>query len=680
MKEVEHLTYIESLFKSNNTLLVETSTSYRDFLDECSPFIEEYSKATSKFISLSPDNSREDLLRIISSWIANKTIIFHPPGTTPSKMNFEEDCLRDKAGEFVDPIACYIFTSGSTDKAKAIPLSFNNLFHAAKSFSNHYDISKNDYLPITLPLYHVGGLLIFIRTITNGASTSIHRPGNLLANTFSKSPNYLSVVPLQLERIIDTPNELDFFSDTTFIIGGAKTSKSTLQKVSAYRLKASSTYGMTETCAMVMATPVTSDLKTLMSVGSPLQDVSISFSESRTLNITTPSASPLFKDSTIKTMDLAEQRDGLFYILGRVDNVFISGGENINPTEIESTLRESGVEDPYIIPVDDLHLGQKSLLFYRGERTPHETKNLIRNVLSAHKRPRHIIKVPECAFDGIKIKKSILKDLAPHYARLDQAQQTIPFKTHGDPRNPWIILIHGFMGDKSDWDKVSGHLKEDFFIVAIDTPGHGEAPISADMSLEKYQMMFTEFSKTIQTPFHLLGYSQGGRIALGLVLRGLEVESLILESAALGIVDTTERERRYQADLKMFKNISSPKDLREFLTYWYENPLFGELKNHSNFQGLLDYKEQSNWRLWQESLKCFSVGIQPDYRILLERHKGLRALTICGERDHKYLAASKEMETRFNFKYSMIRDSSHNTHFEAPKAFVEVVSNFLKTL
>ncbi len=678
MRIIEESTHLQSLFESSEILLLDSNTSYKEFYAEASSLSKDYLQIKDKNLSLVPENSREYLLKILAAWIAGKSIILHAPGTPPSVVKEYEDSLKDNHLNFLDPIACYIFTSGSTAKPRAIPLSFKNLFTAARNYSLHYNVKEEDYLPITLPLYHVGGLLIFIRTIFNCAKTSLHRPGNLKSSEFKTYPNFLSVVPLQLERIIANSSELEFFKETVFIIGGAKTSLKTLEDISKNNLKASSTYGMTETCAMIMATPVSSNSEVLKSVGAPFRDVEITLSKDQTMTITTPSASPLFENSTIQTSDQVKIENGHYYIIGRIDDIFISGGENINPLEIENTLRENGIEDPYITPIEDKLLGQKSILFYRGEKTPLEVRELARNSLSPHKRPRHFIKVPSCAFSGIKIKKTTLKEVAPFYARIDQATSVFPLVTCGDPRNPWIILIHGFMGDKEDWRKLTKLLENDFFTIAIDVPGHGENKNVDEVSLEKFQMDFTKFSTILSHPFHLLGYSQGGRLALGLVLRGLSVESLILESASLGIVDEDERERRYQSDLKMFKNTNSSEDLRSFLTYWYENPLFGELKNHASFNELLNKLSQHDWKLWQEALKGFSVGIQPDYRLLLSRVKDLRALTICGEKDHKYLAASKEMEAKFKFSFSKIEDCAHNTHFEKTEEFARTLSNFLK--
>ncbi len=678
MKSMNTISKLLQLFIRDNNLIFAPNYTYKEFLEFSKERSQQFKSNENSEISLCVENTLEHLIDIFSIWLLNKSVILHPLGTPKEIIQEYELEIKKMYQDSKEDIACYIFTSGSTSRPKPIPLTFSNLLTAADNYNKHFNITEKSYLPITLPLYHVGGLLIFFRAVSANAKISIHKPGSLKASDFSKTPSHLSVVPLQLERILDSKVELDFFKETVFVIGGAKTSLNTLKRIEDNNLNASSTYGMTESCAMIMATEVTSELEVLKSVGSPLEGVSISLSEDQTIIIKSPTISPIFKDQTIHTNDKAYFDSGLYFIEGRVDDVFISGGENINPLEIEKVFLEEGLEDAFIIPVDDIKYGKKSFLFYRGEKSVDEVRNIAKDKLTSFKRPRHYFKIPEFAFSGIKIKKSILKEVAPMYANIDLAGDIFPFDYYGDPRKPWVVFLHGFMGDKSDWKNIVDILKLDFFCLCLDTPGHGDNNLEYT-SLSDYQKEFKEFTNILNHKFHLAGYSQGGRIAQGLVLNGLSVESLILESTSPGIVDEEERERRYKTDLKMFKNITSKDDLRKFLIYWYENPLFGDLKNHHNFNDLLQRRSSADWNLWQKSMNIFSVGNQPDYREGLSRIAPLKAITICGENDHKYVASSMEYKTKYKFDFAKISNSSHNTHFENPKEFAKVVSNFLKS-
>lgn len=670
--------YLKDLFKRNTLLFKGSNYTYRSFYETALKVSKKHLVCTDQYISLCPENNETALIEILAIWIAKKTVILHAPGTPVETIqNYKDQILNQNISS--SPIACYILTSGSTNGPKAIPLSFNNLFFAAKGFQKHFNLSTDHYLPITLPIYHVGGLMIFIRSVYVGAKVSIHSPGSILPEDLLDRPSFMSVVPLQLERIIDCPKSLKFFKDSIFIIGGAKTSLNTLNRIEQNNILASSSYGMTETCAMVMATEVTSSSKVLRTVGRPFHGVRLELSSESTLIIKSESVSPIISNGEVRTNDQVSVVDNNYIIEGRVDDIFISGGENINPAEIESAFISKGIDEAYIISVPDKKFGEKSILFYRSTISEADVIEISNNHLTPFKRPRHFFKIPEFSFSGIKVKKSTLKEIAPLYVKLEQAKSIFPLNYIGDPRRPWIVLLHGFMGDKHDWLQVGEELKNDFFTISIDLPGHGENHELGNCSLEEFQKDFFKFSKLLNHNFHLLGYSQGGRLALGLVLKGLEVQSLILESASLGIVDEEEREKRYKTDLSLFKNIKNSEDLESFLTYWYENPLFGDFKNLDSFGEILEYKKNYDWSLWQESLKSFSVGIQPDYRQELSRIKSLKALTICGEKDHKYLAASMEMKTKFGFNFIKIPSASHNTHAENPTIFSKEITKFLNS-
>ncbi|WP_372654931.1 alpha/beta fold hydrolase [Halobacteriovorax sp.] len=679
MKKIELPSNFIQLFNSDENFIMNSKVTFNEFLNKAKARSNFYKDDKRKCISLSVENTLENLIEILSLWLLNKSVILHSPDTPEDTV---EEYEREINNTYLDSsfnISCFIFTSGSTAKPKAIALTFENIFTAAKNYNEHFNIKPTSYLPITLPIYHVGGLLIFIRALLAGAQTSIHTPGKLTAREFKEAPTHLSVVPLQLERILDKKDDLEFFRNTVFVIGGAKTSLRTLERIEENNISASSTYGMTETSAMIMATEVSSKVDILKSVGRPLNGVNISLSDKQTIIINSPTISPVYPDQVITTNDRAHQKDGLYFIEGRIDDVFISAGENINPLEIENNFIEEGLEDAYIIPVDDETYGQKSFLFYRGNASEKEVKSIAKKKLSPFKRPKHYFKVPDFAFSGIKIKKATLKELAPVYANIDDASSVFPLNYQGDPRRPWIIFLHGFMGDKDDWSEIINILKDEFFCLCIDTPGHGENKKVDYQTLNEYQEEFKHFTNLLNHKFSLVGYSQGGRIAQGLILNGLNVEGLILESTSPGIVDEEERERRYKTDLKMFKNVTNQDELKKFLIYWYQNPLFGELKNHPHFNGLLQRKISIDWKLWQKSMNVFSVGNQPDYREGLSRLKGLKGLTICGENDHKYIASSMEYKTKYKFEFSKISKAAHNTHFENPQEFADIVSKFLKS-
>ncbi|OUR94069.1 hypothetical protein A9Q84_18320 [Halobacteriovorax marinus] len=681
------------LFNSENTFLLEELMSYHSFYSNCLRRAKALNLDHSKIISININNTYEDLELLFALWMCKKTVVLHS-SLTPVHERKEKDQLLGakllseiyKKEEVVEDsislnqVACYIFTSGSTSRPKAIPLSFKNLFFSANNFNQHYKVKEDQFLPITLPLYHVGGLLIALRSLLEKSHTQVLTPGKLKSDHFTKSPDFLSVVPLQMDRILEDTKELKFFKNTSFILGGAKASIKTLKALEKNKLLTSTTYGMTETSAMCMATELTTELEVLKTVGKPFAGIKVSISADKKISITGDCVTPLFLNHTIATNDLASvQNNGNYEIHGRADSTFISGGENINPQEIEDTLNILGIIRPSIVGVKDEVLQKKAVLFHQTDKDELEVREICRKNLHPHKIPKHIFPYPEFSLSGIKVKKALLEDLAQHYIQLEKSKEFFPLTYAGDPRNSWIVFIHGFMGRKEDWSEVFSELARDFFVIGIDCPGHGENNIKEPFSLADFQSDFKKFSDCLEHDFSLVGYSQGGRLALGITLLELpQITSLILESASAGIEDEMEKERRYKSDQTMFKNIHSTSALASFLEYWYKNSIFGELSNHKNFNKVIESKLNHDPFQWQQALNTFSVGRQENYRAHMKKIGHIPKMTIIGALDHKYLAQAKELEMKFKYEFVSIKNVSHNTHFENPTAFCQAIREFLQ--
>ncbi|WP_127716354.1 alpha/beta fold hydrolase [Halobacteriovorax sp. HLS] len=681
---------IKDLLDSDHLFIEKEKLSYRDFYKLCLENAHTISNR-SKLVSIQVTNDLQSLIDIFSLWIIGKEIILYSAqepqssllkynkelGATPIEKNGNHfNNTLESTNSLLDT-ACYIFTSGSTSRPVAIPLSFENLFSSADQFNDFYHVEHGHYLPITLPLYHIGGLMIAMRVVRAKASLDLCQASNMKEAEFSRRPSFLSVVPLQLDRILNSTEKF-FFKDTIFILGGAKTKMKILEEIQKNNFLASSTYGMTETSAMCFATEVTSSPEVLESVGKPLRETTCSISKNGTLVLSGKCISSLFPNGKIQTKDLVRiDEHGNYHIQGRADDVFISGGENINPHEIEETLFNNGVKEAYIIGVEDEKFQHVSVLFYDDSFSESEIISLCKKTLHPHKVPRHFFKLERCT-QGIKVKKSNLHKMAQALILIKQKAKSIPFITAGDPEKDWIIFLHGFMGQKEDWLGTFEFLKDDFFLIALDCPGHGDYLQDDQDYIQDFISNFCNFIRELKRPIHLVGYSQGARLALSCALKGLNLSSLVLESGSIGIVDEDERKKRLASDQSMFKNIKTKEQLYDFLDYWYSNPIFGTIKSHPDFISMLKNKLKHNPKYWQDALNVFSVGNQADFRDKM-KNLSMPRLTITGVHDHKYYAQSKELETKFGFAFTPITDASHNTHLQRTEQFSNALKIFLSS-
>ncbi len=251
----------------------------------------------------------------------------------------------------------------------------------------------------------------------------------------------------------------------------------------------------------------------------------------------------------------------------------------------------------------------------------------------------------------------------------------IHYTERGDPKNPVLIFLHGFLGSQKDWIEVTKILSTFYFCISPDLPGHGNSSFEIN-SFPKFNVWLDGLIKYLgSASVNIAGYSMGGRIALNFFCSfPNKVEKLILESAHPGIEDDKKRQKRYMLDEKRAKLITENYD--EFLRNWYDLPLFGELKKNPNFNIYIQNRKNNNPDFLSKSLLAFSAGLQPNFMNCLFK-KSNSILLICGEKDKKYKQLYSEM-TQQNKSLSLsVINCGHSVHFEKPEQFAEHIQRFL---
>ncbi len=256
------------------------------------------------------------------------------------------------------------------------------------------------------------------------------------------------------------------------------------------------------------------------------------------------------------------------------------------------------------------------------------------------------------------------------------------FKTYGDKTKQPLLMLHGFMGESSDFDSLAEKLQENFFCIALDLPGHGETRCDEDddYTIEKTSEAINKFlmSEKIKSP-HLYGYSMGGRVVFYLLTHYSESFSKsIVESSSPGLKTESEKIERQQKDLLLSKRMTM-QPMVEFLEDWYNLELFSSIDKTSDaFQNMIVQKSKNNISKLALSLKHLGTGAMPSLWDSLDKIQ-TDVLLITGSLDKKYKSIAHEISDKHeNFSYEIIDDASHNVHFEQEEQIYKIVINYLK--
>jgi 2-succinyl-6-hydroxy-2,4-cyclohexadiene-1-carboxylate synthase len=260
-------------------------------------------------------------------------------------------------------------------------------------------------------------------------------------------------------------------------------------------------------------------------------------------------------------------------------------------------------------------------------------------------------------------------------------QLHLHFLTAGKPSNPAVLFMHGFLGSAMDWGNITDHLSKEFYCISLDLPGHGNTVIKGDAQMYSMEGISGEIYRFIkknklQHP-SLLGYSMGGRLALYLAVSYPQIwTKIILVSSSPGLRTVRERSDRVLHDERLALKLEGEL-LEDFLSFWYDQPLFKTLVEHKDYKSLYLRRLKNNPSTLAQSLRLMSTGKQrPLWRDIsaIDHH----VLLLAGEQDKKYCKIMTEMDKLSpKARLQVIKKSGHNMPFEQPLVFYEQVHKFL---
>lgn len=290
-----------------------------------------------------------------------------------------------------------IYTSGSTGTPKLAIHSLKNHIASAIGSNTLIPIESSSRLLMSLPLFHIGGLALVFRALLSGASLWFHDRADDADYLATNQISHISLVATQLRRLLAQLITNKYpLQIRAALVGGGPVSTELITEAVQDGIPCYTTYGMTEMSSQIATNDLHNSIHVL-----PYRELKISqnneilvkgdvlfqgYLHNNKLQL------PVDKEGWFHTKDLGKFDNGTLKILGRLDNQFISGGENIQPEAIERILlQHPSVTACCVVPVNDPQYGQRPFAFIHTE-LPLETaigdiKAFLEKNLASYMRP-----------------------------------------------------------------------------------------------------------------------------------------------------------------------------------------------------------------------------------------------------------------------------------------------------
>ena len=360
-----------------------------------------------------------------------------PKSVTSMEFESMESMLHNGEQDIFDwivndnDIAAIMNTSATTGQFKSVPLRWSQIKAHVQASQEVLGRSEQDNWLMVLPLFHVSGLSILMRSLYNGTAMTImesYDEEQVLQCIHDGRINMMSLVPTILKNL---EPRIIHHQLRVILLGGEFIPRPLVDACVEKQLPIYKTYGMTETFSQSVTMPVLLNLNKLDSVGKPLPGMTVHIVNPDVdgvgeIHLNGPmvmrgyiNREPIHGDFNTDDMGYVDE-DGFLYILNRRTDLIISGGENIYPKEIEDTVYAmQGVKECAVIPVADTKWGQVPALFVAfddidalGTDLKMIVRDYISSKLAKYKVPKYITIMDALPRNGTG--KIMRKSLAAH--------------------------------------------------------------------------------------------------------------------------------------------------------------------------------------------------------------------------------------------------------------------------
>jgi O-succinylbenzoic acid--CoA ligase len=313
----------------------------------------------------------------------------------------------------LDATAVVIHTSGTTAAPRPVALTYGNILWSALGSAVALGLDPDERWLCTLPLSHVGGLSILLRSSIYATSALVHErfeAERVLRSLQAGEATLVSLVAATLARLLDAglrhPPAL-----RCALTGGGPVPAALIQRAHAAGVPVSLTYGLTESCSQATTTPVAASSPEgevgsadgPPSAGPPLFCTRLRIAADGEILVAGPTVAPgaLAADGWLHTGDLGELDErGRLRVSGRKADTIVSGGENVAPAEVEAVLEShAAVLEAAVLGREDPQWGEAvtAIVVARaGEQLDAEALRAhCAGALAPYKVPKHFVLASE---------------------------------------------------------------------------------------------------------------------------------------------------------------------------------------------------------------------------------------------------------------------------------------------
>jgi O-succinylbenzoic acid--CoA ligase len=300
-------------------------------------------------------------------------------------------------------VAAVLHTSGSTGAPKPVELTFANFHWNAAGSALALGLDRNERWLCTLPVCHVGGLSILVRSAIYGTTAVVHErfeADRAAAALGGGAITLVSLVATTLARTLDAGLPAGAPALRCAVIGGGPVAPGLLERAETAGIPLAQTYGLTETCSMVTVSAAGEP----HTAGRPIAPARLEV-DARTREIAVGgavlapgSAGP---GGLLATGDLGSVDEaGRLTVHGRASDTIVTGGENVSPVEVEAALESHpAVAEAGVHGREDAEWGEAVhaivVLAPGLDVSPEDLRRHVRARLAGFKVPKEIGFAPE---------------------------------------------------------------------------------------------------------------------------------------------------------------------------------------------------------------------------------------------------------------------------------------------